>query len=136
MRPDKRLQPHAEIIAAHDLRKRYSQPMKSLETTSFPGDNENVDLSETVKSLINSTFAELRISRGSDAATKRALLRYFQNGVRAGLTLDELIQLLFFKPTQTTAPVSRVGYDSRQISTIINFVKELTMLEVLSYSEG
>ncbi len=85
--------------------------------------------------LLSSLVEDLRISRGSVYATKRAIIRYCQRGLEAGLSLDELMDLLFFKPTPMTSIFSKIGYSSRDLDKLIPVIKNLTLEEILNFSD-
>ncbi len=87
------------------------------------------------KQLSDFILSELRVSHGSARATKRAILRYFHRGALLGLSLDELITILFLVPTPTTSVFARIGFTRRELEAIMPMVKCLTLGEALNYSE-
>ena len=97
---------------------------------------EKGDLAAFVTSLTNSALCDLRLSHGSMRATKRAILRYFQQGLGGGLPFDALLEELFFKPTLTTSVIARIGYSGREIEALVSWLKGLTLEEVASFTEG
>jgi hypothetical protein len=92
-------------------------------------------LKQNTQQLLNFLVKDLRISQGSVYATKRAIIHYCQRGLEAGLSLDELMELLFFKPTPMTSIFSKVGYSSRDLDKVLTMVKNLTLEEILNFSD-
>ena len=80
--------------------------------------------------LGKTTPSELRTAQGHMEATREALLRFFRRGLRADLLLDDLMQILFFQPSQTGSIFSRVGYTAPETEFNIRMVKAFTIAEI------
>ena len=48
--------------------------------------------------LLSQALLELRQTRGSQGATREAVMRYFKSGIADGYTVGSLMQWLFFWP--------------------------------------
>jgi hypothetical protein len=89
-----------------------------------------LDFDAFVHWLSQASLSELSAARGDSEATRAAFIRYFQRGFRAGLLLDELMQILFFQPSRYTSVFGRVGYSEIEAQAMIQMVKGLNMQEI------
>jgi hypothetical protein len=83
-----------------------------------------------IESLSKGTLAELRAAHGDMKETREALVRFFTRGVKGGLQLEELVQILFVEPTEKTSLVARVGYRRDEAQFIINMVQAFSLTEI------
>lgn len=74
--------------------------------------------------LLSQALLDLRQARGSQRATREAVIRYFKAGIADGYTVGSLMQWLFFWPEKEQSVFSQVGYSAREIEEFMGILKE------------
>ena len=74
--------------------------------------------------LLSQALLELRQARGSQRATREAVIRYFKSGIAGGFTVGLLVQWLFFWPDKKQSVFSQVGYSATEIREFMEILKE------------
>ncbi len=85
--------------------------------------NSPEDLQRFLKWLFGHTVSEVRQARGDGKATRGAWIRYFQRGLKAGMSLDELMEHLpdLFK---------KADYPDGEAQRVLAMLKSLTLSEI------
>jgi hypothetical protein len=103
--------------------------MESNEQPVVPGAH---DITARMQMLL---LEELRRARGNAAATKRAFLGYFRQGLAGGLSLETLVEIAALKPTSGTSVIAKVGYNTGEIKPLIQFLKTVRLEDVLRFED-
>jgi hypothetical protein len=81
------------------------------------------DLDRFIVWLFSHTLVELRASRGDQAATREAWIRYFRRGLKADLLLDELM-------THMPELFRRAQYPEQEARSVLEMVKALNLTDL------
>ena len=86
--------------------------------------SDNKPQADVPVALLSQALLDLREVRGSQRATREAVIRYFKSGITGGFTVGSLMQWLFFWPDEKQSVFSQVGYSAKEISEFMEILKE------------
>ena len=80
--------------------------------------------------LLGQALLELRSAKGRAPALREAVIRYFRNGLANGFKVAELLEWLFFWPTNRWSVFAQTGFPGKAGSEFVAMVKALTVADL------
>jgi hypothetical protein len=80
--------------------------------------------------LLSQALLDLREARRNPEATRQAVIRYFRGGVGMGMELGNLVEWLFFWPSQRDSVFGQAGYSHRESIEFVEMVKRMSIQEI------
>ena len=80
--------------------------------------------------LLSQALLELRSAKGSPQVLREAVIRYFTKGISKGFKVTELLEWLFFWPTNRWSVFAQVDFSAKAGSEFVGMVKTLTLQDL------
>jgi hypothetical protein len=80
--------------------------------------------------VLSQALLELRSGKRRPPALREAVIRYFRNGSSNGFKVAELLEWLFFWPTNRWSVFAQIGFSGKAGHEFVEMVKALTLRDL------